>query len=735
MARDIGALQSGGRDVGALQGNPDLTLTGSAGIPSAEAFGGDAVLLQDNDQAIQGGTHGIPSAEAFGGGGIVLGGDRSLIGSAGIASAETFGSGGAITTAATITGSAGIPSAEAFGANGQIAQQTVAGVTGIPSAEAFGSGGAIQFGISGTNGGIPSAEAFGTTGTVLRDQPFTLFIGHLDATGYVLVDTLQVSQSLNNSGTTAQFSLQDPTGAYFPAIGAEVVYYRGNTRYFGGTIEKTTVQNWIGKPDNKIDCNCNDWGTIASRRVIGKVYDLTIGGSLTIIAADIVNTYLAADGISIDLTGGDPGLSLGVQTFNWITVTEALNQLAKASGWDWRIDFYKVLRFFPSGVGVTTAPFALADNDSKWRNMTVESSRGQYRNRQYVRTSQQLVSNWTDTYSGTEPGPYGPGFNAQYTNGTRRFFVTAHHLTQPPMVFVDGVAQTVVSTDTLNAHLITNPTFDWFWIPDGFGVSQNTAHAALTSLDRLEVVYPSSLPQIVSASNNTEILARAAIEGNSGIYEAVEEAPDLPDLAAAQQLAASLLARYGDPGIPKDIKFQTDLDGLEVGQVLTINTTRPPVSGNFLIARLTMREQSKTYLRWDVNCVSGAVKQDWQRFYAEIVRRTKMPAPRNVEIATFAIGADGSVTPPFYVTRNASVFRDVSVQFEAALAAEFAFNLLYTPGFFGLGPAFGWHYPAGTAAQMTFFNASTPVPAGYKIFFNSVAATGHKGVITVTFDI
>ncbi len=730
VSGQLGGAQLGLAGLGYLEsatGSSGLTITGSAGITSAEAFGTTGLVV--NDGQVVSGTAGIASAEAFGADGTVIGGSEGLAGSSGIPSAEAFGTTGEVDL--TIVGSAGIPSAEAFGTLGAVSQVEIVGTAGIPSAEAFGTTGAIQFGPSGTNGGIPSAEKFGSTGVVLGTRPFTLFIAGVDRTDYLASDSMLVSQSLDNAGTTAQFTLEDPAGSFFPTVGQEVLYYRGFVRHFGGTIEETGVQNWIGKQQNQIAVKCNDWSTILARRIVGKTYDASWGGVMSIIVSDIAQSYLQQDGIFYEFTG-DPGINIGVQTFNWITAQEALNQLSKVSGWDWRVDFYKRLFIFPSGVGYATAPFALADNDGVWRNMLVTSTRSLYRNRQGVRPSQQLVTLYSDIFGPGNPGPY-PS-SPQNPNGTIRFFVTAQKLNAAPLVTVNDIAQTVVALGTQNQ----NPGWQWYWIPDGYGVQQNPANAALGAGDTLKVSYPGTPPPIIWVQNNSQIAARAAIEDNSGIYESVFEAPDVTDLGAATALANQLLARYGNAGPTVQVMFETDIDGLEIGQVITINTTRPPVNNHFLIQKVQMTEVAKTYLRYQVTAVSGAVQDDWARFYAELVRRSKLPFPRTTEVALFTIAADGTLTPPLYVVRSLGIIRDVTMQFTAMPAADVAFNLIKNPGFVGIGPGSNWIWKrsdVGAPLTQTFYNFSQPpnVSPGDNLS-PLIGAPGQKCILMVTID-
>lgn len=183
-------------------------VTGSTGIATAETFGagGTANLTLTA-------TAGIGSAETFGAGGAV---SASLTGSAGLASAETFGAGG--TVGSGVSGAAGIASAEAFGTAGALVQLGSTGATGIGSAQAFGTTAAsVSLTVLGT-AGLASAELVGTGGTVLLGQPVSGSAGIASAQAF--------------GATGGQAGLQVAGSAGLPSAGA-----------FGtpGTVSTATV--------------------------------------------------------------------------------------------------------------------------------------------------------------------------------------------------------------------------------------------------------------------------------------------------------------------------------------------------------------------------------------------------------------------------------------------------------------------------------------------------------------
>jgi hypothetical protein len=586
---DIGPLQTGGLSIGPLQANnagpPGLALIGSAGIPSAEEFG------------CVGGT-------------VNRGSEQQVYGTCGtgIASAEIVGSLGAVAIAPNLSGDAGIPSEELFGAGGSVATNPA---------------------LHGQNG-IPSAEAFGQGAIILRSG-VSLFIGGADLTKNYMVNSMNIVKTLSQV-STASFRFYDPTGTLRPVVGQEVIIYLGLVRIFGGTIDDQTETARQQRPDIFVDVKCSDFSGKLDRTTVGE-YDTS--GSLSIVVAGIVRKYLSRDGFSYDASDGDPGVALGPMLFNWVSGRQAFQTLANASGWDFSVDEFKVIRFFPKSTGNASAPFNLADATPKaWlaETMKVRTYRGKYRNQELIRSSTQAKALWRDTFSTAIPGPF--PLEAQPPDGHRIAFLTSFGITAPPIVAVNGNLQKVISLLQVAQPGIV---YDWYWIPQqGFpipnpGVFQNQAHLPLTSGDVLTVDYQAQLSPVTVASCSGEIAARAAIEGDSGIYQDVQDAPNVTDPIALLQYAQALLNRYGCAnGLPIDVTYQTDQPGLKPGMLQTIDITSPLVTlRTFLISQVSFKDMAGLFFRYTVAATSGQYLGDFAAFFAALVNRGQLAQPSN----------------------------------------------------------------------------------------------------------
>lgn len=360
----------------------------------------------------------------------------------------------------------------------------------------------------------------------------------------------------------------------------------------------------------------------------------------------IVQTFLNADGITYNATDGDPGISLGDQLFQWITARQAFNQLAAASGWDFSVDYNKVLRFFPRSTGLSNAPFNLADNDGNvlavssssaggtGQSATIRRYRGPYANRIFVTSSSQAVPLWVDIFSAANPGPYAS--NKQPPGGGRIAFITLFPIDQTPIVKVNGNPQRVIPLSSVATAAPSS--WDWYWIQPqgsthgGNGVFQNQANTALITTDILEVDYQTQLSPATVATCAAEVASRASIEGNSGYYDAVFSAPNITDATALTNYATLLMNRYGcTNGIPNQVIYSTIKDGLFAGMLQTINLTRPLIASHtYLISQVTAKDVDKDHVEYQVTCDFGqylATTSD--QFFAAVVARGNLAQPGN----------------------------------------------------------------------------------------------------------
>ena len=568
-------------------------ITGAAGIPSAEAFPTTGALVS----GYIGGVAGIPSAEAFGDDGFLTG---PIVGAAGIPSGEAFGSSGESVTG-PIVGAAGIPSAEAFGSPGSVTGPIV-GSAGIPSAEAFGSG-ALQQPIIGSAGiisaeafgagnvvanitgyiGIPSAEAFGRSGTVTAAGNFSLLIRGREGIYHLKADTMTIQKEMA-SRSSASFTLRPSSedgSTLRPCRGDEVIYIFKGRRIFGGFVT-TTQEHALDSTDIiEIKVSCVGYRKLAESRTWAKTYTGS-SFSMASIVGDLFEATLAQEGISYD---ADEDLSIAGKRFPLQpekTVDQHLDYIGSVFGADWMIDDYRRLRI--NRRLLEAAPWPLEDDGMRasdklciWRRLNVTRSDQEYRNRQGLQTGVPVSGQQVSTVAGN--GGY------SYTLG--------YAVTGKPSVKVNGTAKIVVE-----AAEITEAPYDFYYTLNSNILRHNPIQAAYISTDSIVVTAPSASLDVYYLANAAEIARRAARTGGTGLVEVITPALGVRDQAAAASMAAGMHERFGAES--ERIEWESDAPFWDIGQMVAVRVRSPLVAGLFSIEGVSIREVGCTYLTYTV---------------------------------------------------------------------------------------------------------------------------------------
>lgn len=433
----------------------------------------------------------------------------------------------------------------------------------------------------------------------------TFLIGGADQTALVEVDSLEIEDGLN-ARNTASFRLFDRAGAYRPANGAEVIIADGAVRRFAGTIDQPEETQPIGTKALEGRIQCVGYEQVCDRHLVARVYENQTLGQ---IIRDIMTQDLAGENITVNNVQEGPVLTKVV--FNYQTVSAALNELCELTGYAWYIDYYRDLHVFSRETNA--APFAITDSVSPtvYRNMRVTRPRDQYRNRQIVRAGHDETALLPETFAG---------------DGQRRTFTVQHPLAKKPTIYVNGTA--VADTDIGIRGLDQGKR--WYWAKGEKEVTQADTEVTLAAADVLRVDYIGQVPIYVQAQDDDEISRRAAEEGGSGVYEAIEDCPDIDDRALAIEKARGLLRRYGR--IPRVVEFETDQDGLAAGQLVNIKVAAHQLDGQFLIDSVRAKDVRGRFLRCTVRALDGESVGGWADFFRKLAQAGRKFVIRENEV-------------------------------------------------------------------------------------------------------
>ncbi len=431
----------------------------------------------------------------------------------------------------------------------------------------------------------------------------SLLISLVDKTTLLKTDSINISDDLN-SRNTCSFTLVDTTGVYRPSIGETVVILEGATRRFAGTIDDTNEVALDGNNTLAIDVDCVDYNQIPDRHLVARVYE---DKTLKYIVEDIIAQDLTNE--SITSANVETGQTIEKAVFNYGTATECFNELSELTGYAWYIDYNKDMHFFARETN--TAPFSLTDTSGNFRNMKVRRTREQYRNTQYLRAGTDITNSRTETFKG---------------DGQTRTFTTAYPIAKVPTNITISAS---TSTQTIGIRGVDTGK-DWYWNKGEPVLNQDDTATLISLTGTVSITYQGMFPLFLMSQDTDEVTTRAAAEGGSGIYEAIEEDANINDRDLAGVKADGILRRLGS--IPVIVEFETDTAGLAAGQLISINITRHGINSTYLIDSVRVTDIKGQFLRYQVRALSGESLGSWETFFKTLATTGKKYVIRDNEV-------------------------------------------------------------------------------------------------------
>jgi hypothetical protein len=414
-------------------------------------------------------------------------------------------------------------------------------------------------------------------------------------------ETLSISGSLGTR-TTATFSTVDhPPFDDVVEVG-QVVEIRDETTaiIFAGTVDSVDEEIDPGERVRFKRLACVDYNQIADRHLVAYVYQPDEDNPAVYagdVIRDIVSRFFVFGGVTegIDTSAVENGPAIEKFVFNYVPASQAFDEIAELAGYIWYIDYAKRLHFTPKDRN--TAPFAIGDDTQNWRNLKISESRDLYRNRQIVRAGTALTDERTDTVIATE--------------ADQKLFEVSYPIGTASAVTVNGVAKTLGVNGLHEGR-------DYYW---SYGSNVLTAEVAPGAGARVALTYQGLFPILVDERIDAEILARRALEGGTGVYEAIADDPAINVQTVAVQKALAYLRKHGV--IPQTIRFETDRPGLRPGQLLPVRVATAGLDDNYLIESVNMRDVQGAVNRYQVTAVSGDALGGWLEWFSALARQAQ----------------------------------------------------------------------------------------------------------------
>lgn len=285
-----------------------------------------------------------------------------------------------------------------------------------------------------------------------------------------------------------------------------------------------------------------------------------------------------------------------VSTGGTKSIAQCLDDLAKQSNYYWLIDKNK--NFIFSHRAVTQAPRVVTNNEMLVGTVSVENVNTSYRNLQWIVGGVDVVAD-TQSFVG---------------DGRKRTFTLAYPVYSMTNMLVNGAYQSVgvQGVDTGK---------QWYYQVGSRTITQDTSLFPLLKYQYLTINYNGSVPVAINQQSSSAISTRAALDGTSGIVEAVESAPQLIS-SSSTTLAQARLGEYATKG--QILTYTTNKDGLATGQQASHFVAQHNIQGvPFLIQQLDLSYKTimaggvATLLPYyKIKAVSGAMLYDWTHFFA-----------------------------------------------------------------------------------------------------------------------
>ena len=413
--------------------------------------------------------------------------------------------------------------------------------------------------------------------------------------------TLSISGSLGTR-TVATFSTVDhPPFATTVEVG-QVVEIRDETGslIFAGTIDSIDEEIDPAETVRFKRVACVDYNQIADRHLVAYVYqpdDLTPTLYAGDVIKDIVSRFFVFGGVTegIDTSNVEDGPEIEKFVFNYVPASQAFDDIADLTGYVWYTDYEKKLYFTPRDK--YEAPIIIGGKTQNWRNMKITESRDLYRNRQIVRAGTALTDPRIDTVVAAEAG--------------QKLFEVPFPVGTASAVTVNGVPKTLGVTGLHEGR-------DFYW---SYGSNVLTAEVAPGTGAAVALTYRGMFPILVDERLDAEILARRALEGGTGVYEAIADDPAINVQPVAVQKALAYLRKHGV--IPQTVRFETDCPGLRPGQLITIKFVSAGLNDYYLIESVNMRDLQGRINRYQVSAVSGDALGGWLEWFSALARQAQ----------------------------------------------------------------------------------------------------------------
>jgi len=468
------------------------------------------------------------------------------------------------------------------------------------------------------------------------------------------VDSITITDEVN-ARSTATATILDSTGVLSFPRGTGIKIERGNvsTVTYGGqpvTYGGEPVTHWgplfvgfiMQSQEGRIgiggvrrhQIEAVDLHYLLDKRIVTDAYQNATAGD---IVNSLITTHLTGEGVTAGLIQSGP--TIRAITFDYITVADALSDLAARAGFWWRVnpdaslDFAEpidLLTLYAGSVGILSGAasvnagaegsegttvdvetIALADSANVQRH-----AKG-YRNRQWVKGGQSQTVIQVET---------------QYGDGEKRAIAVGFPVAKEPTVEI-SVSGGAWRTQTVGAAGIQ--TGQWLWSQNSVTLKQDSSEAVLTSADRVRITYTGLFNVIAKVDDEPAQNERETVEGGTGIVENVLMNTASDSQNEAIQLGGELLEYWTPQAVT--LRFATMDATFYPGDTARFTLNEAGIVSETGLVQTVEHFTASQQERVIVTVVIGPREGDWVAWFGHLSRRIDRATERaggEVEIVT-----------------------------------------------------------------------------------------------------
>lgn len=396
---------------------------------------------------------------------------------------------------------------------------------------------------------------------------YQVLVDGVDRTNDIINKSIEVDDMIFDQANTANFTMEDVHALGIPPKGVTVEIWINGVKRFGGLLTKR-VFNEIAPDIDSADISCIDYTRLLDRRLVAATYDNMYDDD---IINTIINDFAGDQGISTYHVSR--GVLVSQISFNYVTVSQALESLSQITGRNWFIDYDKDIHYFP--MTENRAPFELLNTGNEYQGLTITDDDSQLRNRVYVRGGTELTSD--------------PITENQIADGVQTTFLLAE---QPVnlSITVNGAPQTV------GIQNIDDPTLFDFMMNFEQSYVANGEAAVLNPGDQIAFTYDYYVPVLVSVEDTNSV-------DDEGVYEYQITDNTIASTQAARDRAAAELTDYANSLIQGT--YKTRLKGLRSGQYQRVVMPNKSIDEDYLVNKVIMKSLGRGVFEYTVSLTNA----------------------------------------------------------------------------------------------------------------------------------